>query len=314
MAKKAEQRPEDFIVPLDMNGMQGRLLHMPAPRAHAGREILIVYGHHSSLERWWGFAQNFNRYGAVTMPDLPGFGGMDSLYKIGKKPTLDNMADYLASFVKWRYKRKKVVIVALSFGFLVTTRMLQRYPELTKKVEILVSAVGFSHHEDFVFSKRRMRAYRLVSRVLTNRVMAFVFRYTALTPWVLKNAYHRTYNARKKFKGFDGDQHDKLMAMEILLWHANDVRTHWLTTHEMLVVNNCTKQVNLPVWHVAAGEDQYFNAHNVEQHMRIIFTDFYEAKNKHPLHAPSVIATAKESASFIPAKLRRELLARTKKS
>lgn len=307
MARKAKQ-PADYIVPLNMNGLEGRMLHMPAPKAHPDREILIVYGHHSSLERWWGFAQNFNRYGAVTMPDLPGFGGMESFYKIGKKPTLDNMADYLASFIKWRYKHKRVVIVGLSFGFLVTTRMLQRYPELTKKVDYLVSAVGFAHYDDFRFSKRRLKWYQFGSQFFYNRPMAWFFRYVCLNPWVLHKAYHKTYNARKKFEGADEALHQRLMEMEVTLWHANDVRTHWFTTHEMLVVDNCQKRVDLPVWHVAAGEDQYFDPHMVEQHFRVIFTDYIEAKNNSPMHAPSVIATAAESASFIPKSLRQALL------
>lgn len=283
------------------------MLHMSAPKTHPEREILIVYGHHSSLERWWGFAQNFNRYGAVTMPDLPGFGGMESFYKIGKKPTLDNMADYLASFIKWRYKRTPVVIIGLSFGFLVTTRMLQRYPELAKKVDYLVSAVGFAHYEDFRFSRRRLRWYRIGSRLFCNRPIAWLFRHIALNPWVLRKAYHKTYNARKKFETAEKSLHDKLMDMEIILWHANDVRTHWYTTHEMLVVDNCQKRVDLPVWHVSAGEDQYFDPNMVEQHYRVIFRDFIEAKNNSPMHAPSVIATATESAAFIPPKLRKEL-------
>jgi pimeloyl-ACP methyl ester carboxylesterase len=197
--------------------------------------------------------------------------------------------------------------VGLSFGFLVATRMLQRYPELTKKVDFFVSAVGFSHYEDFVFSKPRLTAYRLTSKLFTVRPLALFFRYTALDPAMLRLAYKRTFNAKKKFAGADADLSKRLMDMEIVLWHCNDVRTHMYTTHEMLTVDNCQKQVDLPVWHVSAGTDQYFNPHMVEQHMRVIFTDFYEARNKSPLHAPSVVADIKESASFIPYKLRRAL-------
>lgn len=305
---KKPRTPADYIVSLNMNGMQGRMLRMPAPKRHAGREILVIYGHHSSLERWWGFAVNFNRYGAVTMPDLPGFGGMDSFYKIGKKPSLDNMADYMASFVKLRYKRKRVAIVALSYGFLVVTRMLQRYPELTKKVEFLVSAVGFAHYDDFRFSRRRLRYYQVGTRLFLNRPVCFLFRHIALNPWVLHKAYRHTYTARDKFKGADKELTQKLMEVEIGLWHANDVRTHWYTTHDMLTVDNCKQRIDLPVWHVSANEDQYFLPHNVEQHLRIIFSDYYEAKNNSPTHAPSVIADAKEMAVFIPPKLRRMLV------
>src|SRR3712207_1180020 len=98
---KITRDPADYIEPLNINRLEGRMLRLPAPdtKQAAGREILFVYGHHSSLERWWGLIQALNRYGAVTMPDLPGFGGMDSFYKIGKKPTIDNLADYVAAFI-----------------------------------------------------------------------------------------------------------------------------------------------------------------------------------------------------------------------
>src|SRR4051812_40524605 len=113
MAKQTSKEPAEFIKPLYINELQGRMLHMPAPKGKK-REILFVYGHHSSLERWWGLMQDLNQYGAVTMPDLPGFGGMEDLYKIGKKPDVDTLADYLATFIRMRYKRKKVTIAGLS--------------------------------------------------------------------------------------------------------------------------------------------------------------------------------------------------------
>jgi pimeloyl-ACP methyl ester carboxylesterase len=300
--------PADYIMPLNMNGLEGRMLYMPAPK-NRNNHILFIYGHHSSLERWWGLAQVFNDYGDVTMPDLPGFGGMQSLYTIGKKPSLDNMADYLASFVKWRYKHKKVIIIGLSYGFLVVTRMLQRYPELTKRVEFLVSAVGFSHYDDFVFTKRRMRIYRAGSKLVTVRPVATAFRILALNSWVLRKAYAKTYTARDKFKDADKETAKRLMDMELVLWHSNDVRTHMYTNHDMLTVDNCQKQVDLKVWHVAAAGDQYFDHHRVEQHLRVIFSDFEVATNDSAKHAPSVIADAKEASAFVPKKLHQALLA-----
>src|ERR1044072_6623658 len=135
---KTKPHPSDYIMPLNMNGLQGRVRHTPAPK-NRQCEMLFVYGHHSSLARWFGLMQNLNRYAAVTMPDLPGFGGMDSFYKIGEEATLDNLADYLAAFVKMRYKRRRVTIAGMSLGFVIVTRMLQRYPDLTKKVDMVVS-------------------------------------------------------------------------------------------------------------------------------------------------------------------------------
>src|SRR5665213_391336 len=153
MPKKPLKKPTDYIVPLNINGLEGRMLHVPAP-ARRDREMLLIYGHHALLERWWGLVETLNEYGAVTMPDLPGFGGMDSFRKIKKAPTIDNYADYLAAFIKLRYRRRHLTIIGISFGFVVATRMLQRYPELTKRVDFIVSIVGFMHKDDFLFSRR----------------------------------------------------------------------------------------------------------------------------------------------------------------
>src|SRR5690349_7083121 len=136
MPKTAKQ-PADYILPLYMNGLEGRMLRLP-PKKGQTREVLFVYGQHSSLERWWGLAQALNQYGAVTIADLPGFGGMTSLYKIGQEANIDNLADYLAAFFKLKYRRKKVAVAGMSLGFVIVTRMLQRYPALTKNIDMLV--------------------------------------------------------------------------------------------------------------------------------------------------------------------------------
>ncbi|HSX28974.1 MAG TPA: alpha/beta hydrolase [Candidatus Saccharimonadales bacterium] len=305
---KQTTNPADYIEPLNMNGLQGRMLHVPSANPKHNKEILVVYGHHALLERWWGLMQNFNAYGNVTMPDLPGFGGMDSFYKIGQKPTIDNLADYLASFIKLRYKRKRIILVGISFGFTVVTRMLQRYPELTKKVDFLISAIGFSRYDDFSFSRSRMLMYRMLSRTASMPVVSSVFRMVALNPWVLTKAYARTHNAKKKFAAAkDKDAFDKMMEMEIVLWHVNDLRTHMYTTNQFLHVDNCKVQIDLPVWHIGSKGDFYFDNHAVEQHMRIIFKEFNGIELDLTTHAPSVVATKKESAAFIPVKLRRVL-------
>src|SRR4051812_17423669 len=110
--------PKEYIVPLNMNGLTGRMLRLPPP-AGKSREALIVYGHHASLERFYSLAQVVNDDIGVTMPDLPGFGGMDSFYKIGEKADLDTMADYLASVIKLRYKKDQYfTIIAVSYGFI----------------------------------------------------------------------------------------------------------------------------------------------------------------------------------------------------
>ncbi len=306
MPRKAPKQPADFIEPLYMNGLQGRMMHVPAPK-NKKHEILFVYGHHSSLERWWGVIEDLNQYGAVTMPDLPGFGGMESFYKIGRVPTIDNMADYLASFIKLRYKRKKVTIAGLSFGFVVVTRMLQRYPDLAKNVDMLVSVVGFAHKDDFVFTRPRYLFYRYMAGFFSYQLPSIFFRNVCLHPSVLRVAYARTFNAKKKFKSVDEAERSAIMDFEIHLWHANDVRTYMKTTVEFLTVDNCHKQVDLPVWHVNVKDDRYFDKYRVEQHLQIIFKDFHSVTANMDTHAPSIIADKKTAAPMLPQKLRKIL-------
>ena len=306
MTAKTAKNAADYIVPLNMNGLSGRMLRMPPPKGKT-REILFVYGHHSSLERWWGLMQDLNRYGGVTMPDLPGFGGMDSFYKIGQQPTVDALADYLAAFIKLRYKQRRLTIMGLSFGFVVATRMLQRYPDLAKKVDLLVSVVGFAHREDFTFSKPRYWSYRLGAGFFAHRLPAFVFKNLALNPLLIRAIYGHTHNAQQKFENVDKEERQKLMDFEVHLWHCNDVRTYMFTTVEFFTLDNCQKQVDLPVWHVSVSADRYFDNSLVEQHMKVIFNRFHQIKAKIDNHAPSVVADQKQASVMVPPTLRRLL-------
>lgn len=304
---KKETNVADYIEPLYINGMNGRMLHIPATKK-LQREILVVYGHHSLIERWWGLVQNFTEFGAVTMPDIPGFGGMDSFYTIGQKATIDAYADYLAAFVKMRYKRKRVSIVAISFGFLIVTRMLQRYPELVDKVDFLVSAAGFMRSDDFIFSRRRQLAYKYGARFASLPPMPLVFRYAALNSSVLKMAYARTNNAKHKFAlAQDKTMHEKMMAVEIDLWQKNDVRTYMQTTVEMLTIDNCKVPIKLPVWHIYTKNDHYFDHNIVEQHMQVVFDEYIGVPIKMKSHIVSVLADKEEASGLVPPKLKKAL-------
>ena len=309
MAKKKSQNPADYIVPLNMNGLQGRMLRLPAPPGKK-REILLLYGHHSSLERWWGIAQVLNKFGAVTMPDLPGFGGMDSMYKIGKKPTVDNLADYLAAFLRLRYNRKKVTIIGMSFGFVIATRTLQRFPELVKKVDLLVILVGFVHKDDFTFSPLRYWFYRSSTKFFSLPFMSGLFRVLFLQSWTLRFVYK--YTQHPKFVDLSNEDKDRMVDVEIWLWHNNDVRTWMFTTTQMMTLDNCKVKIDLPVWHAGMKTDHFFDNTVIEQHLRIAFSEYNGMILDLPqhAHAPTVIADAKDAAPFVPAKLRRRLAKR----
>lgn len=284
------------------------MLHVPAPtNPKRQRNIMLVYGHHAMLERWWGLVENLNDYGSVTMPDLPGFGGMDSFYKIGRKPTVDQYADYLAAFVKLRFKRKRMTIVAISFGFVIATRMLQKYPELTKKVNLLVSEVGFVHKDDFVYSERTTAAFRYLTRLFGTRPSAVFIRYFCFNKPVLRLLYTKAPNSKRRMIEVTPDQFEESIDVEVKMWQANDVRTHWVTTSEFFKLDNCVKKIDLPVVHIVSKEDHYFDNETVKQHMLVVFSGYKQYIMLSKAHTPSVIADKQGMSVMVPTGLKRVL-------
>ncbi len=306
MAKKKNRNLADYIEPLYMNGLQGRMLRLPPP-TNKKREILLVYGHHASVERMFGVADYLNRYGGVTLPDLPGFGGMQSFYKLGEKPTLDNYADYLAAFMKLRYKRRRVTIMATSFGFVIATRMLQRYPELVRRVDLLVSFVGFVHRDDFKISRTKLLGARAVAQSISWVIPAWLFRHVLLRPTFIRLMYTGLAPKHAKLKDADVAEQRARIEFETYLWQCNDVRTRGYTAAKFMNVDLCNARIDLPVYHVAVENDAYFDNNIVEQHLNVIYSEVHVIKSAALAHAPTVIADAAAAAMFMPPKLRRVL-------
>lgn len=310
--KTDAKTPADYIEPLVINGLHGRVMHVPSSRKTASREILLLYGHHSALERMFGIVQNLSKYGSVTMPDLPGFGGMDSFYTIKQKPSLDAMADYLATFIKLRYKKRLITIGGMSYGFIVVTKMLQKYPELRKQVDMLMSMVGFMHHDDFKLPERTQFIYKNASRICSGAITSTIVRYTALQPFILKTIYRVQANSHPKMKGSSKDELNKRLNFEVYLWHANDVRTYMYTSTVLLTVDITDRRVDLPVIHIAVDADQYFDNRHVKKHLRQVFNSVTVYKAHMENHAPTVISDAKEAEGFIPKELRKILAKKPK--
>lgn len=304
--EEINEAASEFIAPLNMNGLQGRMLRVPATGPKK-TEIMLLYGHHAMLERWWGLVENLRDYGTVTMPDLPGFGGMDSFHKIGKQPTIDNFADYLAAFVRMRYKRRRIVIIGISFGFVVATRMLQRYPELARRVDLFVSIVGFMHKDDFYFKPATRKSFRIASRIFGARPVSWLIRYAALNGPIIRTVYARLPAGKRRLSTMDPVEARQMLDYDVMLWQRNDVSTHWRTTFEFLGLNNCKKPVDLPVWHVASVNDHYFDNQIIEQHMLVVFRKYSQALIHTRAHTPSVIANKTELAVLLPDELRQAL-------
>lgn len=288
-----------------MNGLRGRVLLLPAPKRNK-KQILLIYGHHASIERMAGLAQELNRYGAISMPDLPGFGGMQSLYRLGERPTIDALADYLAAYVKMRYKNRRFTVVGMSFGLVVITRMLQRYPDIAKKVDDVVSLVGFVHHEDFKMKSSTKRLLSAGGALLSFRTSAMLARYLLLNRPMIYLGYLLVGDRNVKMYDASRAERTQRISFEVDLWQANDVRTYGFTGRQMLKVNLCQHNGNipLPLTHVMVEDDRYFDNRVVNEHLNIIYENVSIIKTSMKGHAPTVISTTEQVSPFIPKRLR----------
>lgn len=304
MARKIDEPDKaQFIAPLNMNGLQGRVLRIP-PLRKREREILLVYGHHAQLERWWGLVESLRRYGTVTMPDLPGFGGMDSFYKIRKKPSLDNYADYLAAFIRMRYKRRRLTIVCMPFGFAVVTRTLQRYPDIASKVDVLVSVMGVMHRDDLSLPPAKRKLLRLAFQLLALPPIS-------IAQTILLRALPLSYRPfaalgvhTKRWLAFDPflDGHEQEVDRQ--LWLHNDIRSHWYAASELLRLDNCRSHIELPVWQLHQNDDSFMHRSVTEQHLLIA----YKAVRVITINWPAAGTTVKGARPFeLPIALRRTL-------
>jgi pimeloyl-ACP methyl ester carboxylesterase len=308
MTKKTDESQAEYILPIDINGLQGRMLRLPSPTPRKKREILIVPGHHTSIERLTGLTEYINQFGAVTLPDLPGYGGMDPLYKIKQKATLDNLADYLASFIKVRYRNRRFTIMAISYGFAVVTRMLQKYPEIAKKIDLLVSWVGFVHKNDLRWKKSTIFLMKNGSRLFSYRLPSAFVQNALLRGFLIRKTYKLVEGKHPKFKNTESAKEmEERIKFETTLWQINDFRTYMACNVKMFDMNLCGEHIDLPVYHVAVEDDHYFDNLVVEEHMRAIYKDFHLIKTKMPVHAPTVVATKDEVELFVPPKLRKVL-------
>lgn len=301
--------PENLLT-LHINGMRGRILSLPhkkKTKKSKSPEILMIYGHHSSLERMYSLATNFSKYGNVTMPDLPGFGGMDSFFVINKEPTIDDMADYLATFIKLYYKKQKLHICGMSYGFLVVTRMLQKYPNITKRTGVVISLVGFSHKSDFKFSDQTYNKLYYGSQIMKGSAMSFVAKNVFITKPVITLTYNMNAKKHTKMKDASDEERKRRINFEVYLWKCNDVKTYFYTSHSFLNVNLTKVKVNKDLHHVEVNGEQYFDNKVVEKNLNKIYNKIIVYTATLPNHAPTVISDEKEAGKILPAKLKKVL-------
>jgi hypothetical protein len=186
--------------------------------------------------------------------------------------------------------------------------MLQKYPDIAKQVDMLVSSVGFVHYDDFCLPKSQIFGLKLMSSIFQYNPFAFIAKHTIFSETAVK-AFYRHFGVKHSKMQDAGSKmvKNKRIKAEVVLWQINDVRTRMKTIHDSLNVDLLDKKVKLPVYHVFVDGDRFFNNQVAEQHMRIIYDDFIGIKTDIVGHMPSIVATKKEADVFIPDELK-ELL------
>lgn len=284
--------PHQYISRFSLNGLDGRRLQLPTARSDQSQPILLIYGIHSSLERMYSTADFLSDLGPVTMIDLPGIGGMDSFYSIGLKPTLDTYADYLYSALKSLKLGDGVRVVAMSFGFLVVTRMLQKHPDSQAWFDDVISFVGFGRTSDFNDYKRKHRNYLPLSNIFSTSFGGWVVRRIVFNPVSLRLMFSifRTFNPKYKH-GMATDPEGSL-AMELDLWQKNDARTRfglYKLIFDFDLTRGKTQPIMVPLHDMTTPSDQYFNSAKVSETLRLLYAKVSRSTANMPLHAPSII-------------------------
>jgi pimeloyl-[acyl-carrier protein] methyl ester esterase len=109
-----------------------------------GLTFLFIHGFSGSARRWDFQVEYFRALGRVITVDLPGHGNAP-----WRNETLGQMADGVMAVLDREGVDRGVVVVASSFGGLVTLDLWQKRPELFRQIFFVGSVPRFTWTEDF---------------------------------------------------------------------------------------------------------------------------------------------------------------------
>lgn len=240
-----------------------------------------------------------SRFGTVISPDLPGIGGMDSFYKVGRKFSIDNYAELLFEILKKEkidQKKQEVVLAGMSFGFIVSTRMLQLHPEAARWFSKVMCIGAFGRWSDFQRNLPRDRVLRY-AKIGNSAVGSFIIKTLFMRDWPLK-LYFWFLRFRKNVK-YDkkGQAYRDLVEMELSLWKENDTRTRF-AIYKLFCTFDLTKpkteKIKTHVYSLFIPADQWVNAKRVHKTLRKLYKSVDEIPLDSKVHAPSVISSESE--------------------
>lgn len=306
MARKSIS-PINFIHSIFINGLDGRFIYYPS-KQNPKNNILIVYDIDSNIEKWWGLVISLSRFGNVTMMDLPGMGGMDSFYRIKKLPTIDNYGNYLAAFIKLRFRRKRLHLIGIGYGVSIITSMLNQNDDLVRKFISINSINGYTHRDDFVMTK-----FNKFTTLINYYLFALLPFSSLIKPFTLTNSY-----LREKYVLGISAKNVKEFGIEFLekfiydLEKETDLRTRFYIYKDLLKLDLCKKQFNIPFKQINIGINNSKLANKfVEQHFRIIYRNYSYLPSKLVRKIPLVLNDPKIALKMLPNKLRKDLKLRS---
>ncbi len=204
-------------------------------------------------------------------------------------------------FFKFKFSPKQTFsLIGFSFGFLVVTKFLQKYPKSHKNIQSLISVVGFVNGSTFKFTPVRRHLYLRISTLIETKPGAYVLRLLFLNRWLLRSFYAWTFSAKHKFKGYAHEKKKELLEMEIKLWHCNDVRTWAFTAKEMMTCDLTDKKVRHELYQLTVKSDQFLDVDSNKANLEKIYNRVVILDVELPTHAPTVIADIAEVNSLIP--------------
>lgn len=261
----AKQKTENNdISSLRVNRLVGRMLRVSSKTSR--REILLVYDLHMDLELVQQFAKKLSRYGSVTAPDLPGFGGMTSFYKTNQKPTIENYCAYLAAIIKLRYKNRRVSIVGLGVGGTFVVKTLQHYPDVCAKVNSVLLLGSLVEKSDRKMSRSKRLFSKIGYKVLLLRPISLLG-----GTIIMRGPFLRIALGLANLQS--GPVNNNAVAEQDRLWRGDDLRSHLSIQKELLQQVITPKRLDVPTFALAINTPKDFDYASWSEHVKIVFSD-----------------------------------------
>ena len=227
---------------------------------------MFVYGIHGSLERFYGVIHFLARFGRVIAPDLPGFGGMETLAKANRKQNLDNVADYLAEVLEREIPEGQITLVGLSYGFVVITRMLERQTVIANRSDMAISLMGLVDGQDLAMRGFKRFGAEVVTLLARTPVISVLYSAIVSSRWMLNLMYRPNH---PKMRALGRVKRAEFIEFESYLWRCNDLATWGRSLHELFHLSARAAQLPVPLFNIATKHDHWLDIATTEAHLRM---------------------------------------------